>query len=173
MFCRYCGKEITEGKKFCSECGKSVEETTPQTEKVQANNQGESQTNVDNSSNGNDTKVYKILSYIGILWLVGMFCSKKGDKSVRFHVGQGIMTTIVAGVLYIVVAIINNLVIANIFADSYWGIKVVSGTGFAIMGFLDFAVAAISITLEIIGIVNAAKGNDKELPVIGSHAFYK
>ena len=171
MFCKYCGNEITEGKKFCSECGKGVAEVATS---LQENNQGVAQTNVNTSNpNGDDTKVYKILSYIGILWLVGMFCSKKNDKSVRFHVGQGIIVTIVIAILYIAVSIINSFVISNIFADSYWGIKVVSSTGLAIMGFLNFAVSAVGITLEVLGIINAAKGQDKELPIIGSHAFYK
>lgn len=170
MFCKYCGKEITEGKKFCSECGKCVDEVTP----VVENNQGEAQKNVNtNNPNGDDTKVYKILSYIGILWLVGMFCNKKNDKSVRFHVGQGIIVTIVIAILYIAVSIINSFVISNIFADTYWGVRVVNGTGLAIMGFLNFAVSAIGITLEVLGIINAVKGKDKELPIVGSHAFYK
>ena len=171
MFCKYCGKEITEGKKFCSECGKGVDEVaTPVSENIQAESQNS--VNINNTS-GDDTKVYKILAYIGILWLVGMFCSKKNDKSVRFHVGQGIMVTITVVALCIIVSIINSLVISNIFATSYWGIKVVSGTGLAIMSFLNFAVSAVGITLEVLGIINAAKGRDKELPVIGSHAFYK
>lgn len=170
MFCKYCGKEITEGKKFCAECGNSVDEVVKSP--AQDFNQSQQQT-INSNPKGDDTKVYKILSYIGILWLVGMFCSKKNDKSVRFHVGQGIIVTIVIAILYVAVAIINGFVISNIFAESYWGIKVVNGTGLTIMSFLNFAVFAVGTTLEVLGIINAAKGRDKELPVIGSHAFYK
>lgn len=158
MFCKNCGNQIVDGENICKNCGD-----------IQ-NNEG----SVNNNVKKDDTKVYKILSYIGILWLVGLFCSKKDDKSVRFHVGQGIMITICVAILYIVVTIINNLVIANMFKEaSIFGLSIISPTGLAIMGFLNFAVSAIAITLEIIGIVNAVKGQDKELPVIGSHAFYK
>lgn len=178
MNCKYCSAEIAEGKKFCGECGKSVDEV------VNINNNTETTTNTtanaqNNAQNaGGNTKVYKILSYIGILWLVGLFVKEKDDKSVRFHVGQGIIATICIAILYLGVFLINTFIISNVFVTELkvWGVsmgKTVSGTGLAIMGFLNFAVFAIAVTLEIIGIVNAAKDQDKELPVIGSRAFYK
>ena len=44
-----------------------------------------------NQTNGN-AKLYGILAYIGILWLVGMFVQpEKDDPFVRFHVNQGIV----------------------------------------------------------------------------------
>lgn len=158
MFCKNCGNQIIDGENTCRSCGN-----------IQNN-----ESNVNQNEKKDDTKVYKILAYIGILWLVGLFCSKKDDKSVRFHVGQGIINTIFIAILYVVVTIINNLVIANMFKEaSIFGLSIISPTGLAIMGFLNFAVSAVGITLEIIGIVNAVKGQDKELPVIGSHAFYR
>ena len=58
------------------------------------------------SKKKDSTKVYKILSYIGILWIVGLFVQEKDDESVKFHVGQGMLVTIVA----IVISLINDLV---------------------------------------------------------------
>lgn len=175
MNCKNCGAEIADGKAFCGECGTSVN--------------GEVNTNVQNNTavNGQTTtstnegwspKVYKILSYIGILWLVGMFGKRKNEPAVRFHVGQGIILTICSVILSIVIYLINTFVIANIFVTELeiWGVsmgKTVSSTGLAIMGFLDTAVWAVQILFMVLGIRNAAKEQEKELPVIGSHAFYK
>ena len=132
----------------------------------------------ENTNNGWSPKVYKILAYIGFLWLVGIFGKRKNDPSVRFHVGQGIMITICSVVLSIIVYLISTFVISNIFVTEVeiWGVsmgKTVSGTGLAIMSFLDFAVWGIQIFFMIIGIRNVCKGEDKELQIIGSHAFYK
>ena len=121
-------------------------------------------------SKGN-TKIYKILAYFGILWIVGLLVQEKDDKSVRFHVGQGMLITI----LGVIIALINNLLVANIFVvtkTGYWGLveyQTTSGLGMFIMIILWI----IPTVLAIIGIINAAKDQDKELPVIGKLAFYK
>jgi len=124
-----------------------------------------------------DNKVYKILSYIGILWLVGMFVKEKNDKSVRFHVGQGIILTIAGVIVSIAASIINNLIIANIFTTTVnvFGMPVttVSGFGVTIMNILNLAVYVFNILFMVLGIINAAKGKDEELPYIGKFAFYK
>jgi len=124
-----------------------------------------------------NNKVYKLLSYIWILWLVGLFCKEKKDKSVRFHVGQGIILTIVATILSIAVSWINTGIIANIFRETVniFGVTTttVSGFGAAIMSILDLAVWVFQILFMVLGIVNAAKGKDEELPFIGKFAFYK
>lgn len=179
MFCQNCGKEITEGKSFCGECGKSVnvEVNVGTQSKAEEKEQVSTATNTTNND-GWSPKVYNILSYIGFLWLVGMFGKRKNDPSVRFHVGQGIMITICTVILSIVVYLISTFVISNIFVTelTVWGVsmgKTVSGTGLAIMSFLDFAVWGVQILFMIIGIRNVNKGDDKELPIIGSHAFYK
>ena len=124
-----------------------------------------------------DNKVYKILSYIGILWLVGLFVKEKNDKSVRFHVGQGIILTIAGVIVSVAVSLINTVVIANIFTTTVnvFGMPVttVSGLGVTIMGILNIAIYVFNILFMVLGIVNAAKGKDEELPFIGKFAFYK
>lgn len=124
-------------------------------------------------------KVYKILSYIGLLWLVGLLVPEKENKDLKFHVGQGIILTISVVVLYLVVTLFNNLVIANIFTTeaTLWGVdlgyKVTSGFGLFLMAILNFAVVVIAILYMLIGIKNATDNNHKELPFIGKYAFYK
>lgn len=123
------------------------------------------------NSNSSNTKIYKILSYIGILWLVGLLVQEKDDKAVRFHVGQGMLITI----LGVVIGIFNSLVVANVFVTTQigiWGLaeyKTTSGLGVFIM----FVLWLLPSVLAVIGIINAAKDQEKELPIIGKMAFYK
>ena len=131
--------------------------------------------NLQNNSNvNNNNTIYKVLAYMGILWLVGLLGKGKDDESVKFHVGQGMILTIASVILYIIVSLINNLLITNIFKETLFGITIgVSPTGLAIMGILNLAVTAFQLTFMIIGIVNVNKGTNKKLPIIGSFAFYK
>lgn len=165
MFCQNCGAQIDEGNSICQNCGSNINEV---------NNNSSSYTQSTTSSSDSN-KAYKILSYFGILWLVGLLSSKvKDDKSVRFHVGQGMIITIVYAIVEVVVQLMNNLVIANIFKEKVWGVTIgVSPTGLALMSFLNFAVVIVYSIFELIGIINVCKGQDKELPIIGEHAFYK
>lgn len=98
-----------------------------------------------NQTNSN-AKLYGILAYIGILWLVGMFVQpEKDDPFVRFHVNQGI-------VLFIAAVLVN-------FLATIWGI----------FGILDIGV----FVLFILGIVNVCRGECKPLPLIGGFVLYK
>lgn len=126
-----------------------------------------------------DIKIYKILSYIGFLWIIGLLVPYKNDKSLKFHVGQGIILSIFEFVLSISVSLINNLIIDNIFKIqvSFYGIETgvykTSALGLTISGLLNLAVAVFTISYVIIGIANVTKEKDKKLPVIGNLSFYK
>jgi len=151
-YCEYCGNGLVADAEFCPKCGKLV---------------GNKKTASQSSANNN--KVFNILSYIGILWLIGMFCESKNDKDVRFHVGQGILISI----LEVVVGLINGLVIANVFVTrhTYWYYTYTetSALGYVLMTLLSL----VPLAFAILGIVNAVKGEKKELPIIGKWAFYK
>lgn len=117
-----------------------------------------------------DLRVYNVLSYIGILWLVGMFGSDKDDASVRFHVGQGILVSLI----WLVVELFNSLIVANLFRTTYVVVgvtytTVVSVFGGFVMAILNF----IPLVFMIIGIINALNKKDEELPFIGKYSFYK
>lgn len=116
-------------------------------------------------------KVYKVLSYIGILWIVGLLVPEKDNKSVKFHVGQGMLVTI----LWVVISVINDIFVAQMFFVnnfSYWnfGENIVTTM---LGGTLMWMLSLIPIVFSILGIVNALKDEDKELPLIGKFAFYK
>ena len=124
------------------------------------------------------SKVYKILSYIGILWLIGLFVAEKDDKDLKFHVGQGMILTICEVSLGLIVTLFNNLIIGNIFRTVsysyfYGTTYAVSGFGMAIQGLLNLACFAIVIIYMVIGIKNAVSNKKNKLPLIGNWAFYK
>ena len=124
------------------------------------------------------SKVYKILSYIGILWLIGLFVAEKDDKDLKFHVGQGMILTICEVALGLIVTLFNNLIIGNIFRTVsysyfYGTTYAVIGFGMAIQGLLNLACFAIVIIYMVIGIKNAVSNKKNKLPLIGNWAFYK
>ena len=86
-------------------------------------------------------KVMAILAYFGILVLIPLFAAKE-SKFARFHVNQGLILLICSVVTFV--------------------IGKIPGLGFLVW-ILDIAI----LVYAIIGIVNAAKGQAKELPYIG------
>ena len=87
-------------------------------------------------------KVMAILAYFGILLLIPLFAAKE-SKFARFHVNQGLILLIISVVVFAVG-------------------KIIPGLG-VLIGLLDLAIAVFA----IIGIINAAKGQAKELPLVG------
>lgn len=158
MFCKNCGKQLEDNAKFCNNCGTSTGDNQP--------------LNADSAttSANNSVKIFSVLSYIGILWLVGLLVKpEKDDPKVRFHVGQGIVLTIFSVVVNIVFEIINKILVA---VFGVFGIFT-AGIATIIISLLGLAVSATIIALMIIGIVNAVKEEQKPLPFIGGFAFYK
>ena len=81
-----------------------------------------------------------VLAYLGILVLIPLFVAKE-SKFARFHVNQGLILLICS-------------VVSAVFSRMGWG---------AIAWILNIVI----FVLAIIGIINAVKGEAKELPVIG------
>ena len=99
----------------------------------------------------NNNKLYNVLSYLN-LWLIGLLVAPN-DQDVKFHVNQGIILTIAwvaAGILSFILAFIP------------------------ILGWiLAFAIYVFIGVLAIMGIINAANGVQKELPLIGKIKILK
>ena len=199
MFCTKCGNEIAENQ-VCSCSQQQQAAPAPQQPPVAPApapapapqpapntnyappppnpgynpNQGYNPGNQFTPPPSDNRKVYSILSYISVLWLIGMFAApEKNDPRVRFNVGQGIMLSIVSAGLWIVVGIISAILTA-VFGRSLYGFVTYVPVGVTIvMSLLWLASSAVTITLMIIGIVNVNKNADKPLPIIGSMVFYK
>lgn len=178
MFCSECGKKLDVNAKFCDNCGAKVGNIDIEDSNNKVNNNSNTNTNL-NNNNYEQTKVYQILSYLGILWLVGLLCGYKDDADVKFHVGQGMILTISMFVISLIVGIVNQVIVFSIFKQEKTflgyglGVYEVSKTGITISVILYGLVGIFSLAMVIIGIKNVLDKNKKPLPVIGKFAFYK
>ena len=105
-------------------------------------------------------KLFHILSYIPLFFLVSLFIPDKDAPSVRFHCGQGMILTV-----YCVLAGMLSKVVGFVIG---W-VPLIGWT----LAALVTAGAGISVlVLMIIGIVNAVYDREVPLPIIGRYAFY-
>lgn len=159
-FCGKCGTQVNEGVKFCPGCGAEIEAPTQDTQqqnefgaKLQGlNNTADSTTSFEKSDIERN-KVMAILAYISWLVLIPIFAAPK-SKFARFHANQGLVLAITEIIWWIVQGILS----AILYAISWR------------LGFISSILSLVNIlflVMAIIGIVNAANGKAKELPVIG------
>jgi uncharacterized membrane protein len=189
-FCTKCGTQVKEGEKFCPTCGAVIGEPQqavppqphqpgqgqqpyqqpPQQPFQQVQQTFQNVMNTPDSTQQMDpddiaqNKIFAILSYFGILLLIPWFAAPQ-SKFARFHAKQGINLLIVdiaVGVLHA----IFSAIFAVRFLGVYMGTPVWVTVIFSL---LWLCVAA----LAVIGIVNAATGKAKELPVIGKWKIIK
>lgn len=96
-------------------------------------------------------KVFGILAYFGILVLVPIFAAKE-SKFAQFHANQGLILLICEVAISIL----------NIFLSSI-----------AFLGLIVSLLSLVIFVFAILGIVNAAQGKAKELPLIGTIKILK
>jgi len=113
-----------------------------------------------------NTKAFSILSYIGILWLVGLLADPS-DPKVRFHVNQGIILSIFEVAIGVAVSIVKSI-ISIIFIQTFSGISVLSQLGLLMNGILSLSFTCVSLAYIIIGILHAVQGREEPLPIIGT-----
>ncbi|MDR1675349.1 MAG: hypothetical protein LBR86_02615 [Tannerella sp.] len=94
-----------------------------------------------------DNKVFAILAYFGILFLIPLLAAKESPFA-RFHANQGLI-----------------LFLAYIAA---WIIAVILGLISSVLGLIASLLYLGVFILFILGVLNAAKGEMKELPLIGT-----
>lgn len=109
-------------------------------------------------NNNGTAKVISILDYIGILWILGLLV-EKDNPDVKFHTNQGLVLFL----LDVVVGVVNAVF-------GFLSFIPVVGTLLSIVG---WALGVACFVLMILGIVNAAQGQRKPLPVIGGITLLK
>lgn len=159
-FCKNCGAQLADGAAFCPNCGTKVEipfaeaEQAAEEKKFDLNNMVDQITDTPDSTaeftqdDIDANRIYAVLAYIGILFLVPLLAAKE-SKFAQFHANQGIVLFL-AGIACGVINIIPFL-----------------GQLVSIIGYIAVAIFA------ILGIVNAATGKAKELPIIGKFKLIK
>lgn len=189
-FCSKCGTTVTENDKFCPKCGTP---TAPQQAAPDAatdaaaapvapnvqpapgagqQNSGDFTAQVAALTNTADTtaefdpadiasnKAMAILSYFGLLVLIPLLAAKN-SRFARFHANQGLIV-LIAGVVGTIGQRVLGLVL-----------KYIPYIGGVLAGLIGFAVSAVLLVLMVLGIINAAQGKAKELPVIGKLRLLK
>ncbi len=99
-------------------------------------------------------KALTVVGYIPLLFLIPLLAASS-SKYAKFHANQGLILTIFAFVSSIINALIDFII--------GW-IPVIGGI---ISGVVSVALGVAVLAYIIIGIVNAAQGKAKKLPVIG------
>lgn len=181
MFCSKCGKEIKDEAAFCPYCGAKTTEEATKEKATDENEAGKAAENAGNEdfaakiSKLNDTKDttaefekediddnkgMSILAYISWLVLIPIFAAKK-SKYAQFHANQGLILAIIDTAYWIINGVITGI------------LMVVSPIASAIVGGIMGLCGLVFLVLVILGIVNAASGKAKELPVIGKYKILK
>lgn len=107
-----------------------------------------------------ENKSMAILCYISWLVLVPLF-TKKESKYTRFHVNQGLVLAIVCSAYWVLEGILSAVLTLAVPA-LYW-----------LWGFIFSLPNILLVFLVVKGIINAAKGQAKKLPLIGKFKILK
>jgi len=95
-------------------------------------------------------KVMGVLSYIFILWLVPLLAARQSKFSM-FHCNQGLVLFLTCMVVWLPLVVISFIPFVNLIMLIVWPVYGIS-----------------ALVLVILGIINAATGKCKPLPVIGA-----
>lgn len=178
-FCSNCGAEIKEDANFCMSCGKAVEEKKDNgntysapvgndfSAKVNDFTNTEDKTAEFDAADISDNKVFSILAYIGILVLVPILAAPK-SKFARFHANQGLVLFIIEAAYGII-----STVIANVLKLAFRFVPAVFSVPYFILSAIFGCIGLVFLVFVIIGVINAANGKAKELPIIGKITLLK
>lgn len=159
-FCNKCGNQLPDGANNCPNCAAPAGNTQQNTQNAQDF--------VNNMMNTNDTtsqfdpqdinnnKGMSVLAYIGFLFLVPLLACPN-SKFARYHTNQGLVLFLLEFALGVVTGILGIIPIA----------------GLIIGGLLSAVGGIFTLVLMIMGIINAAQGQAKELPLIGKITLLK
>ncbi len=172
-FCGKCGTKIGEDAKFCPGCGAAIAAPAPETPpaqppaeqsqqpdlmaKLQTLNDTPDTTADFDSADIEKNKLMAVLAYLSWLVLIPIFAAKD-SKFARFHANQGLVLAITEIAWWVVSAVVSSVLSA---------IK---------LGFLASVLSLVNLVfllLLVLGILNAAGGKAKELPIIGKFRILK
>lgn len=139
----------------CNKCGAQIPDNTftcPNCGASTVSVEGQDYTNQFDPNDIQQNKVMAILAYLGILFLVPLLAAPQSPYA-RFHTNQGLVLFIADIILGIVAGACIFIPIAGLIISSLISLGI--------------------FVLVILGIVNAASGKCKELPLIGKIRIIK
>jgi uncharacterized membrane protein len=163
MFCSNCGKEIPAGSKFCPGCGKTADAAANVSKTASASGPAEPQAADPNDAEQN--KGMAILAYI-LFFIPLLVGTHKTSDFVKYHTNQGTILFLATVVFSIVLGILTAILTAILLGSGAWRLWGVISVIFGLLWFVP-------LVLCILGIVNAATGKMKPLPVIGKFTIIK
>lgn len=159
-FCNKCGNQLPDGANNCPNCGAPAGNTQQNTQNAQdfVNNMMNTNdmTSQFEPQDINNNKGMSVLAYIGFLFLVPLLACPN-SKFARYHTNQGLVLFLLEFALGVVTGILGLIPIA----------------GLIIGGLLSAVGGIFTLVLMIMGIINAAQGQAKELPLIGKITLLK
>ena len=159
-FCNKCGNQLPDGANNCPNCGAPAGNTQQNTQNAQdfVNNMMNTNdaTSQFDPQDINNNKGMSVLAYIGFLFLVPLLACPN-SKFARYHTNQGLVLFLLEFALGVVTGILGIIPIA----------------GLIIGGLLSAVGGIFTLVLMIMGIINAAQGQAKELPLIGKITLLK
>lgn len=152
-FCPKCGAQVEDGVKVCPTCGANLEEKVDVSAKVTELTNTADITETLDPNDIQNNKVMAILAYLSWLVLIPLFAAKDSAFA-RFHVKQGLLLAICEIIVAVVFTILNTI-LGQIFI--VW----------VILAIIQWIINIGFFVLSIMGIINAAQGKAKELPIVG------
>lgn len=151
--CNKCGANIDDNATVCPVCNAPQQQAAP-------NNANPAPVSLDStdytaSMDPNDiaqNKGMSVLAYFGFLFLVPLLAAPN-SRYARFHTNQGLIVFILDAIIGAICAVTAFIPVAGIIISSILPIP--------------------CLILAIIGIVNAATGKAKELPILGKFKIIK
>lgn len=165
-FCPSCGSKLDDGTKFCASCGAAQAENTytnANTNNTSGNTQNQGINIVDSTSkfDKDDIEKNKILcaaSYISILFFLPLVACPE-SRFGKFHANQALILLIASAIIGTAGSVITQI---------WWALPLIPDFIKTIVGsVLGFVLWAAPVAGMVFGIVTAAQGNAKELPLIG------
>ena len=156
-FCNKCGNQLPDGANNCPNCGAPAGYAQQNTQNFVNNMMNTADTTSQfDPQDINDNKGMSVLAYIGFLFLVPLLACPN-SKFARYHTNQGLVLFLLEFALGVVTGILGIIPIA----------------GLIIGGLLSAVGGIFTLVLMIMGIINAAQGQAKELPLIGKITLLK
>lgn len=154
-FCETCKTDVQVGMKFCPGCGAAM--TAGPSSGESAGVQGQAAQS--GTKDAEENKTMSIMAYI--LFFVPLLTgAHKTSAFVKYHTNQGTVLFLAAALWSVAYSILSAILVFIPYVG--WILMVLLGlTGFLFLG------------LCIMGIVNAANGRIKPLPLIGKFTIIK